>query len=277
MEKIKKVAAINDLSGYGKCSLAVALPILSALGVQCCPLPTAILSNHTGYESFFFDDYTDRMENYYHEWEKLKLTFDCIYTGFLGSEKQIDIVQNFISKFKKDNILLVDPVMGDNGTIYATYTDEMCNKMKKLASIADIVTPNLTEACILSDTKFKDLLKMDEIKEMARKIHELGAKKVVITGIKNDDMVGNYIYDGNGQIFYTKNVPYQYSGTGDLFASLLCGYILNGYDLNEAVQKSAHFVYKATLYSSQTGIDRRNGVAFEKILKDVFLNNENEC
>jgi len=277
MEKIKKVAAINDLSGYGKCSLTVALPILSAMGVQCCPLPTAILSNHTGYDSFFFDDYTDRMVKYFTEWEKLKLTFDCIYTGFLGSEKQIEIVENFISIFKKDNILLVDPVMGDNGRIYPTYTDEMCVKMKKLVSGADIVTPNLTEACILSDTKFKEHFNIDEIEEMAMKIHGLGAKQVVITGIKHNDIIGNYIYDGIGDICYAKNVPFQYSGTGDLFASLLCGYILSGYSLKISVRKSAHFVYKATLYSSETGIEHKNGVAFEKILKDVFFSNENEC
>ena len=137
---MKKVAAINDLSGFGRCSITVALPVLSAHGVQCCPVPTAILSNHTGFGTYFFDDYSDKMMTYIDAWENLGLDFDCIYTGFLGSEKQIDIVENFIKK-SENSWVLVDPVMADDGEIYSTYTPVMCEKMKRLVSLADVVTP----------------------------------------------------------------------------------------------------------------------------------------
>ena len=178
---MKKVAAINDLSGFGRCSITVALPVLSAHGVQCCPVPTAILSNHTGFGTYFFDDYSDKMTPYIENWEKLGLEFDCIYTGFLGSEKQIDIVENFIKK-SAESMILVDPVMGDGGKIYSTYTNAMCEKMKRLVSLADVVTPNVTEACILAETEYKEHFTDEEIWSIAGKIHKIGAKNVAITG-----------------------------------------------------------------------------------------------
>ena len=148
-----KIAVINDISGFGRCSIAVSLPIISMLKVQCCPLPTSIFSNHTGFPSFFFEDFTKNMEPYMEEWKKLDLKFNGISTGFLGSAEQIRIVQEFISEFKsKDTLVIVDPVMGDYGKTYSTYTEEMCQRMKQLACKADILTPNLTEACILTDT-----------------------------------------------------------------------------------------------------------------------------
>lgn len=148
----KKIAVINDMSGFGRCSIAVELPVISAMKVQCCPLPTSIFSNHTGFESFFFDDYTDKMEDYMQEWVKLGLQFNGICTGFLGSARQIRIVEHFLSLFQtKDNITIIDPVMGDYGKMYPTYTQETCEEMKKLVTHADILTPNLTEGCILPE------------------------------------------------------------------------------------------------------------------------------
>ncbi|MBE6055276.1 MAG: pyridoxine kinase, partial [Clostridium sartagoforme] len=149
MNDVKKVATINDLSGVGRCSLTAAIPVLAALGVQCCPFPTAILSSQTEFDKFTFLDITDEMISYKEAWNELGIKFDCIYSGFLGSENQIDIVLDFV-KEKEKSLIVVDPVMGDNGIIYDTFNETMCNKMKKLVSISDIVTPNLTEACILT-------------------------------------------------------------------------------------------------------------------------------
>lgn len=163
MYRLPMVAAVNDMSGFGRCSLTVAIPILSAMGVQCCPLPTALLSNHTGYPTYYFSDYTDSMEVYYKEWLKLDLDFAAVYSGFLGSEKQVSIVMEMIEAFRKKQaakgiavpLAVIDPVMGDNGAVYATYTDELCAKMRQLVSVADIITPNLTEACILLEEDYK--------------------------------------------------------------------------------------------------------------------------
>ena len=152
----KKIAAINDYSGFGRCSIAVELPVISAMKIQCCPMPTSIFSNHTGFDSFYFKDFTENMPPYMAEWKKLNLKFDGIVTGFLGSHNQIAIVEEFFKNFKtEDNIVVIDPVMGDYGNLYPTYTDETCQEMKKLVKYADILTPNLTEACIITDEPYR--------------------------------------------------------------------------------------------------------------------------
>ena len=152
----KKIAVINDLSGYGRCSLTVAIPVLSVMGHQCCPVPTAILSNHTEFPVYFFDDYTEKMTAYTDKWKELGLSFDAVATGFLGSEAQIEIVMDMIRKLEsEETFVVVDPVMGDHGHAYETYTPEMCEQMKELVCMADIVLPNVTECCILTDTPYK--------------------------------------------------------------------------------------------------------------------------
>ena len=193
----KKIAVINDISGFGRCSVAVSLPIISYLGLQCCPVPTSIFSNHTGFPQFFFDDYTDRMEEYIDNWKKLELQFEGIATGFLGSEKQIQIVKKFIREFsRKDTLVIVDPVMGDHGKLYSTYTEELCREMKELVRMADITTPNLTEACNLTQTPYKTVgWRRKELLAMAEKIAALGPSKVVITGIVQGEFIANYIYE----------------------------------------------------------------------------------
>lgn len=178
----KKIAVINDLSGFGRCSIAVALPLISHLGVQCCPLPTAIFSNHTGFNSFYFDDYTHSMGPYMAEWEKLGLEFEGILTGFLGSEQQIGLVEQFIETFSTERTtVIMDPVMGDNGRPYATYTPELCQEMKRLVRHADILTPNLTEACILTDTPYQVWFSEGQLLDMARRLCDQGPEKVVVT------------------------------------------------------------------------------------------------
>ena len=179
----KKIAAINDYTGFGRCSIAVELPVISALKVQCCPLPTSVLSNHTGFDSFYFEDFTDSMPAYIAEWKKLNLKFDGICSGFLGSHRQIKIVEDFFKTFKTDeNIILVDPVMGDYGKLYSTYTTQTCTEMKKLVKYADILTPNLTEACILTDEEYdekRDVAFWKEPEEMCQSILTTGSYAVL--------------------------------------------------------------------------------------------------
>ena len=188
----KKIALINDFTGFGRCSIAVELPVISMLRVQCCPVPTSVFSNHTGFESFYFDDYTDRMRRYVAEWKKLELKFNGICSGFLGSAEQISIVREFINEFNSEGtVVVVDHVMGDYGKIYSTYTDEMCRLMKELVALADIITPNLTEGCILTDTDYTDKWHEKDLSELAEKLSDMGPKKVVITGIPQGKYISN--------------------------------------------------------------------------------------
>lgn len=276
MKNIKRVAAINDLSGFCRCSLTVAIPIISAMGLQCCPFPTAILSNHTGYDSFFFDDYTPKMEKYSEQWKINNLQFASIYTGFLGSVEQIDIVMDFIKHFKtKDNLVLIDPVMGDDGALYSTYTKEMQLEMKKLVKYADVITPNITECCFLSDTEYTgENISIDTARSMCQKIE--GAKNIVLSGIRNNDKIINFMYNTKTKeesIVSRNTVDVYYAGTGDVFSSVICGFLTKGFGLKEAVEKSAKFVEKAVKLSLEYGIDRKEGLAIEKCISDLLGEN----
>lgn len=274
MNKMKKVAAINDLSGSSRCSLTVAMPVISAMGIQCCVLPTAILSNHTGYKSFYFEDFTDGMEQFATNWQKQNLKFDCIYSGFLGSDRQIETVERFIEKFVDESTkILIDPVMGDDGKIYSTYTEKMCTEMKKLAAAADVITPNITEACVLSDTKYKsESADENDLRKMADKIAALGAKNIVITGIIDGDRVSNYVYRGGEGVFVSSPLARMtYSGTGDLFASVLCGMITNGSDIISAVKTASDYTAMVTQKSCELGIAWEEGVCFELFMKELCM------
>ena len=265
----KKIAVINDISGFGRCSIAVELPIISALKVQCCPLPTSIFSNHTGFESFFFDDYTDKMTSYMNEWIKLDLKFNGICSGFLGSEKQIRIVEEFLSHFKtKENITIIDPVMGDYGKMYPTYTKETCMEMKKLVRYADILTPNLTEACILTDTQYHDNWSKKELDTLAEKLSSIGPEKIVITGIQQGKYVANFCYEKNkaSYMIRTVKVGTQRSGTGDIFTSIIAADAVNGVDFHTSVRKASIFIKKCILKSIELDIPLTDGVCFEELL-----------
>ena len=265
----KKIAVINDISGFGRCSIAVELPIISALKVQCCPLPTSIFSNHTGFESFFFDDYTDNMTSYMNEWIKLDLKFNGICTGFLGSEKQIRIVEEFLSHFKtKENITIIDPVMGDYGKMYPTYTKETCMEMKKLVRYADILTPNLTEACILTATQYHDNWSKKELDTLAEKLSSIGPEKIVITGIQQGKYVANFCYEKNkaSYMIRTVKVGTQRSGTGDIFTSIIAADAVNGVDFHTSVRKASIFIKKCILKSIELDIPLTDGVCFEELL-----------
>lgn len=265
----KKIALINDFTGFGRCSIAVAWPIISMLRVQCCPVPTSILSNHTGFESFFFDDYTDKMEAYIAEWQKLGLIFDGICIGFIGSMAQIKIVEQFFEQFKRDNnLIIVDPVMGDYGQAYSTYTKEMCEEMKKLVPYADILTPNVTEACLLTDTPYKDKFRLSEYQMMAEELAAKGPNKVVITGIAQGEFIANYCFVAGEKpkIVRSHRVGIQRSGTGDIFTSIVAADAVNGVDFYHSVKKASRFVKKCIQKSLELDIPTTDGVCFEEVL-----------
>lgn len=272
MGPLRKVAAINDLSGASRCSLTVAIPVLASFGIQCCALPTAVLSNHTGYPSFYFDDYTSHMQPYYQKWEELGLSFDYIYTGFLGSGAQIDIALDFLHRFQVGTTkVLIDPVMGDDGSLYSTYTAEMCGQMRRLVCHADVVTPNVTEACLLCGVPYTgEALTRHEAQDLAEKISALGAADVVLTGVKTDGQVCNYVFSGGRLLACSADMtPVYYSGTGDLFASIVCGCLTLGKDLFYAVRLATDFIAKAARLSRELGIPPLDGICFEKLLKEL--------
>lgn len=268
------VAAINDLSGSSRCSLTVAIPVLYAMGIKCCALPTAILSNHTGYNDYFFDDYTDKMPKFADKWKSQHLKFDAIYTGFIGSEHQIDIVKDFINTFRGENTkLIIDPVMGDDGKIYTTYNDNMCQQMKRLINGADVITPNLTEACALCDMPYTgEYAGYDELEKMLYKLYGMGAKNIVITGIKcnNSNTVSNAVYDGHEiKMFSSRKSSVNYTGTGDLFASVVCGRIVRGFSVFDAVSFATEYIYKVGEHSIKMGLTVNEGMGFEKFMSEL--------
>lgn len=267
----KKIAIINDISGYGRCSISVIQPIVSHLGVQGCPLPTAIFSNHTGFPSFYRKDFTRYMQAYIDEWKKLDLHFDGIMTGFLGSARQIGIVEQFIKDFRRpDTTVLVDPVMGDNGHIYPTYTRKMCKEMKKLLAYADIITPNITEACFLTDTPYKESgWKYTELATMAKQLQLMGARKLVITGIKmGESYIGNAVCDENGEMEFLRQMMVEQtrSGTGDVFASVLGADAVNGMDFAHSVKRASNFVRRCLIETNKTPGPLNTGIDFESQL-----------
>lgn len=267
----KKIAVINDYSGFGRCSIAVAMPIISVMKVQCCPVPTSIFSNHTGFESFYYEDFTDHMQRYIDEWKKLDLQFSGVCTGFLGSSEQISIVERFLTDFKRpETKVIVDPVMGDYGKPYPTYTDELCQQMKKLVRFADILTPNTTEACVLTDTPYKDDWHMNELKVMAEKLvaqSESRQAKVVITGITRGSFLANFCYENEKvTVVKTKKIGESRSGTGDVFSAILAADAVNNVDFTESVKKASVFIKECIKRSVEMELPLTDGVCFEECL-----------
>ena len=268
-----RVAAIHDLSGFGRCSLTVALPILSVMGVQCCPLPTAFLSTHTGgFEGFTFLDMTDEMPKVAAHWKSLALRFQAIYSGFLGSARQIDMVADFIRGFREaDTVVVIDPVMGDHGQVYQTYTSAMCSGTARLAELADVITPNLTEAALLLGLSY-DALPAGErgCLEIAERLSLDGRRSVVVTGASAaPDLTGAACFDaqtGQSQMIQTRRVPREFHGTGDVFASVLTGALTQGKSLPEAAREAVEFIRLCGERTAAQGLPMREGVDFEPLL-----------
>lgn len=289
---MKKIAVLNDLSGMGKCSLTAAIPVISVMGIQACPLPTAVLSAQTGFPSYYCDDYTDRMDAIMEEWKKMDFYPDGIYTGFLADARQADKAVEFIEQFaKEDTKILIDPVMGDNGEEYPIYTEALCEKMRFLVRRATVITPNLTEALLLlygaqrAHVLWKELSLMDE--ERLLKFTESTGKElskefdteVVITGIdlparENHQEMGNLICkDGVQTWVSTVKEGGSYSGTGDLFASVLSAGMVKGMDTVDSVRKAVKFLSKGIHDAVLEGTDRNEGICFERYLAELAAEN----
>ena len=289
---MKKIAVLNDLSGMGKCSLTAAIPVISVMGIQACPLPTAVLSAQTGFPSYYCDDYTDRMDAIMEEWKKMDFYPDGIYTGFLADARQADKAVEFIEQFaKEDTKILIDPVMGDNGEEYPIYTEALCEKMRFLVRRATVITPNLTEALLLlygaqrAHVLWKELSLMDE--ERLLKFTESTGKElskefdteVVITGIdlparENHQEMGNLICkDGVQTWVSTVKEGGSYSGTGDLFASVLSAGMVKGMETVDSVRKAVKFLSKGIHDAVLEGTDRNEGICFERYLSELAAEN----
>lgn len=275
-----KVAAIHDLSGVGRCSLSVILPTLSAQGIQVCPVPTAILSAHTGgFGDVVLRDLTDYISPALEHYKRLGYKFDCVYSGFLASTEQIDHCLEFFEYYKKA-LKVVDPVMADHGKPYKTCTPELCSRMKELVAVADIITPNVTEAAILlGENPMQADVTIQQVKSYLVRLSELGPKIVVITSVFSDGKTYNVGYDREHSKFW--RIPYNminanYPGTGDVFASVLTGSILRGDSLPIAMNRATAFLERAikTTYSYST--DNRDGIMLESCL-DFLISNPTLC
>ena len=270
-----RIAAIHDLSCFGRCSLTIALPVLSAMGCQCCPLPTALLSAHTGISGFTFLDTTDEMRRISAHWSQLSLHFQAIYTGFLGSAPQINLVEDFLRRFHApDTLLVMDPVMGDHGTPYKTCTPALRQGLRELVAQADVITPNLTEAAILLDIPYHESQTADA-SELVRALSLQGQRSVVLTGYAAaPGQVGALCYDRDTrqvEAVQTDRVPQDFPGTGDLFASVLTGALTRGAPLLQAARTAVDFVGSCVARSVAEGADEADGVDFEPLLRQLTV------
>lgn len=274
----KKTAAINDLTGFGRCSLAVVLPVLNAMGLQACPIPTSVFSNHMAFPSYYYKDLSAGLSPYLAEYDALQLTFDGIYCGFLNSEQQFAPLEQFMERQRKTGnpVILIDPVLGDRGRTYRIVTQALCQRMKRFISQATIVTPNLTEACLLTDTPFPDADADDPfLQTLTEKLLSMGPVKTVITGIVRGSHIRNYCGERNGNTLSTFSYEVASNGesrpgTGDLFAAILTADAVNRVPLSVSVRKAADFVRICVEQSALARVPIREGVIFENRLSTLW-------
>ena len=263
--KVKKIAAVHDLSGMGRVSLTVVIPILSSMGFQVCPLPTAVLSNHTQYPGFSFLDLTDEMPKIIAQWKKLEVEFDAIYTGYLGSPRQIQIVSDFIRDFRRpDSLIVADPVLGDNGRLYTNFDGEMIKEMRHLITKADVITPNLTELFYLLDKPYKADNTDEELKEYLRLLSDKGPQVVIITSVPVHD-------EPHKTSVYAYNLPAHYPGTGDTFTSVITGSLMQGDSLPMALDRATQFILQGIRATFGYEYDNREGILLEKVLHNLDM------
>lgn len=275
---MKRIAVIGDISGFGRCSLTASIPVISSLGIECCPLPTAVLSSQTGYPSYHFVDLTNEFTSYANEWQKMGYKFDGILTGYIASEKQADLIYDFIKAFKTDDtFLLVDPVMADDGKIYGTYSLPLCEKVKSISKIADIITPNLTETCILANENYEEISSQSESENYLENVAKIGQKlltdtlkSVIITGVRYKGEIYNILCEKTGVSFSKSKIfGGSYSGTGDLFASVIIAKEVLGVPLKSAINTASKFLEKSIESTFLEGTNRNDGVNFEFFLEDL--------
>lgn len=276
--KVKKVAAVHDLSGIGRVSLTVVIPILSSMGFQVCPLPTAVLSSHTQYSEFSILDLTDEMPKIIAEWKKLEIQFDAFYTGYLGSPRQVQIVSDFIDGFRQpDSLVVVDPVLGDNGRLYTNFDESMVREMRRLARKADVITPNLTELFYLMDKPYKADNTDEELKAYLRLLSDGGPQIVIITSVpvhEKNHQTSVYAYNRIGDRYWKITCPYlpaHYPGTGDTFTSVITGALLQGDSLPIALDRATQFILQGIRATFGYEYDTREGILLEKVLHNLDM------
>ena len=265
---MKRIVTIQDISCVGKCSLTVALPIISAMGIETAVIPTAVLSTHTAFKNFTYRDLTGDLPKIAKHWKQEKFNFDGIYTGYLGSIEQIDILKEFFKQFKTpDNFIFIDPVMADNGKLYAGFDANFVKEMKKLCKMADIIVPNLTEASYMLEKEYKENYSEQEIKDILIELSNLGPKYVVLTGVSfKDNKLGVMSYNKENNEFFTyfkEKIPAKYHGTGDIFASTLVGAITNNNTLEEGLKIAVDYVWETINDTYKTNKKDAYGVNFE--------------
>lgn len=265
---MKRIVTIQDISCVGKCSLTVALPIISAMEIETAAIPTAVLSTHTAFKNFTYRDLTGDLPKIAKHWKQEKFNFDGIYTGYLGSIEQIDILKEFFKQFKTpDNFIFIDPVMADNGKLYAGFDENFVKEMKELCKMADIIVPNLTEASYMLEKEYKENYSEQEIKDILIELSNLGPKYVVLTGVSfKDNKLGVMSYNKETNEFFTyfkEKIPAKYHGTGDIFASTLVGAITNNNTLEEGLKIAVDYVWETINDTYKTNKKDAYGVNFE--------------
>lgn len=278
VNRVKKVAAVHDLSGVGRVSLTVVIPILSSMGFQVCPLPTAVLSSHTQYPHFSFLDLTEEMPRIIAEWKRLDVELDAIYTGYLGSPRQIRIVSDFIDDFRReDSLIVVDPVLGDNGKLYTNFDAMMVKEMQQLITKANVITPNLTELFCMLDLPYKEENTDEELKQYLRHLSAKGPQIVIITSVPvcgEPHKTSVYAYNRVGDRYWKVTCPYlpaHYPGTGDTFTSVVTGALLQGDSLPIALDRATQFILQGIRATFGYEYDNREGILLEKVLHNLDM------
>ena len=267
---MKRIITIQDISCVGKCSLTVALPIISAAGVEAAVLPTAVLSTHTQFERFTFCDLTDEIQPISDTLDYLGIDFDAIYTGYLGSHRQLGLVSDFIDRFGASATVVIDPVMADNGVLYKGFTPEFASAMAKLCGKADLIIPNLTEASFMLDVPYNPDYDEDYIRELLKKLATLGAPEVALTGISFEpDKIGVYSYNAKTDTYFyycNKKLPLTYHGTGDVYASAVLGALMRGFSTTESLAIAVDYTLMCMEKTAADPNHRFYGVNFEEAL-----------
>lgn len=265
---MKRVVTVQDISCVGKCSLTVALPIISAMGIETAVIPTAVLSTHTAFKNFTYRDLSNDLPEIAKHWKQEQFDFDGIYTGYLGSIGQIDMLKEFFKEFKtSDNFIFIDPVMADNGKLYPGFDQEFALEMKELCKMADVIVPNLTEASYMLEREYKEDYTEEEIKEILLELSNLGPKQVVLTGVSfKDNELGVMSYNKESNKFFSyfrEKIPAKYHGTGDIFASTLVGAIINDNSIEESLKIAVDYVWETINDTYITNKEDAYGVNFE--------------
>lgn len=263
---MKRIVTIQDISCLGKCSLTVALPIISAMGVEAAIIPTAVLSTHTMFKGFTLKDLDDQIVPITDHWKELGIKFDGIYTGYLASEAQIQTVMSVIEKLKDNTVVVVDPAMADNGKLYPAFDEAFPKEMAKLCGVADIILPNITEACFMTGTEYKDKYDENYVFDLVKKLAALGCKKVILKGVVMHGSYGVLIYDcveNTYRTYFHERIPVGYHGTGDIFSSAFVGALMGGKEFEESVKIAADYVVECIRITAEREGSNWYGVDFE--------------